>query len=773
MARQANGTAQRMARALILALAVGLCPAPGLAAEQSAAGDPVARPEADEATLDEILMAALDEAPFDRIMVIGHADNAERIPGAVQYIGEIDLERQEYDDIHRILRRVPGLNIQEEDGYGLRPNIGMRGSGIDRSSKITLMEDGVLFAPAPYAAPAAYFFPQSGRMEAVEVLKGASSIKFGPATTGGAINLVSTSIPEEFGGRVDARIGQDRQRQVHAYAGDSFDNMGFLVEAYLSQTDGFKKLDGGGNTGFDIEEYVAKARFATAEDAERYQELELKLGYTDQVSRETYLGLTDADFRATPFRRYAASQRDVFRGRHEQYQARYFGELTETLDLTTVVYLNRFDRDWFKLERVAGFVSGAAGDTSISRILGDPEQYAAAMGILRGQADSPADALLVRHNNRKYESYGVQSVLGWAWDGEEVSHDVEVSFRYHRDKMDRFQWFERFAMTGGNMVRTSIDVRGSDSNRIDRGEALSLYALDEISVGDWLIAPGLRYERIRLTRRDFGKADPGRGGANLKVVRNTVGVVIPGLGVTYDASDAWSLVAGVHKGFTPPAPGNTANEEKSVNFEAGARYRQGALAAEAIFFYNDYSNLIGTCTASTGGDCVIGDQFDGGDVRVTGLEVSASFDLGSWAELPFAVPVQVAYTLTDAEFRNSFRSSFAPFGNVEKGDSLPYTPRHQVFAGLGLSGTNWALDLNISFVGAVRNSAGQGPIPEREKIESHTVLDLSGRYQVTDQVKLFASVQNLTGTVYSVARRPAGLRPGKPGTFIAGLSLSF
>ena len=159
------------------------------------------------------------------------------------------LETFSYNDIQRILRSVPGVNIQEEDGYGLRPNIGMRGTGTERSSKITVMEDGVLMAPAPYAAPAAYYFPTAGRMQGVEVRKGSSQIKYGPNTTGGALNLISTQIPTEFAGHAEVLGGGDNDRTVHAYVGNSFENAGFLVETYQAKTDGFKDLEGGGRSG--------------------------------------------------------------------------------------------------------------------------------------------------------------------------------------------------------------------------------------------------------------------------------------------------------------------------------------------------------------------------------------------------------------------------------------------------------------------------------------------------------------------------------------------
>jgi Fe(3+) dicitrate transport protein len=63
--------------------------------------------------------------------------------GSVSYITEKELETFGYSDVNKTLKVVPGVNLQEEDGFGLRPNIGLRGTGVERSSKITVMEDGI------------------------------------------------------------------------------------------------------------------------------------------------------------------------------------------------------------------------------------------------------------------------------------------------------------------------------------------------------------------------------------------------------------------------------------------------------------------------------------------------------------------------------------------------------------------------------------------------------------------------------------------------------
>ena len=166
-------------------------------------------------------ITALDEVIIRANTILGNKFVARNRTGAAYYLSTEDLAQFNYIDINRALSKIAGINFYEEDGFGLRPNISIRGTSPERSSKIAIMEDGVLISPAPYSASSAYYFPTIARMQAVEVLKGSSQIQYGPFTTGGAINMISNQIPDSFGGSVKASYGSFNSSQLHAIIGDN------------------------------------------------------------------------------------------------------------------------------------------------------------------------------------------------------------------------------------------------------------------------------------------------------------------------------------------------------------------------------------------------------------------------------------------------------------------------------------------------------------------------------------------------------------------------
>ncbi|MCH7516839.1 MAG: carboxypeptidase-like regulatory domain-containing protein, partial [Bacteroidetes bacterium] len=491
----------------------------------------------------------LPVAVIESVTLTGGNQGIKDISGSAHYISPKEIQKFSYTDINRTLRTVPGINLQEEDGFGLRPNIGLRGTGAERSSKITVMEDGVLMAPAPYAAPAAYYFPTIGRMQAVEILKGSSQIKYGPYTTGGAINLISTQIPEEFSGRINLFGGSFGGRNLHTYVGNSHKNIAYLVETFQYSSDGFKQLDGGGNTGFDKKDYIAKLRINTNDSAKIYQSLTFKIGQTTETSNETYLGLTEDDFNENPYRRYSASQKDQMNTEQTQFSVRHVAKFSKSFDITTTAYRSDFQRNWYKLDKVK---DSTDTKTKISKLLDNPSTYDDAYDILTGTTSTHDDALHVKANNRSYYAQGVQTVLGFNFKTRRLNHKIDLGFRYHQDQIDRFQWVDEYKMEDGVMDLTNAGKPGTESNRIETANAVEGYVQYKLRYKNLTVTPGLRYENILLARKDYGKNDPGRTEADLKERKNKVDVFIPGIGLDYKFNKYLSTFAGVHKGFSPP-----------------------------------------------------------------------------------------------------------------------------------------------------------------------------------------------------------------------------
>lgn len=701
-----------------------------------------------------------DQKIMERVMVIGSADNLQNIAGAATLIDKEQLEKYSYTDVNRVLRQVPGVNIQEEEGFGNRPNIGIRGGRSERSADITLMEDGVLIAPAPYASPSAYYFPRIARMESIEVRKGSSTIKFGPRTTSGVVNLISSSIPEqeEFNALLGFGSFQTFRSQVHY--GNKVDQVGFVLDMGHENSEGFKTLNNGADTGYSIQDIMGKLRFETDETARYYQSIELKVGATQEDSDETYLGLTQNDFNANPFQRYAASQLDNLKTNHQNYMIRHFIDF-EDFDLTTTIYHHDFERNWNRLRNVT------VGGSTLN--LSNALNSTAHLNVLNGSTDvdgSATDNLTFRQNNRRYDSQGIQSDLATEFETGSLKHSLEAGVRLHRDSEDRYQQEDQYAMNNGTVSLISVGQAGSQSNRLSRATAYAGYIYDQISYGDFTFSPGFRYEHIKFNRRDRNSGD---------IRNNTVDAFVPGIGATYTLDSGTKIFGGIHKGFAPPSPSSTTDDvEESINYEAGIRHKNQYFNTEIVGFFNDYDNLLGECTLSSGcAGATVGDQFNGGQVDAYGIEASLSTDFAPMMNFSeTALPFLINYTYTKAEFQNSFTSNFDEWGSVTAGDELPYIPNHQFYVQAGIVEPSWEMNIGAKYVDQMRTVAGSGPIATGEGTDSHFVVDMSGEVDVAKNVRAFVSVNNLFDQEYVAARRPAGARPGQPRTVFGGIKIS-
>ena len=373
-----------------------------------------------------------------------------------------------------------------------------------------------------------------------------------------------------------------------------------------------------------------------------------------------------------------------------------------------------------------------------------------------------------RSNNREYYSQGIDFQFGYDFSVGSADHELLIGYRYHEDEEDRLQRNSTYRQEGGRLVLDDFGLLGNAGNRVQEAEAHSVFIYDTITMGDWTVSPGVRFEDIELSRRDYGR-QPIRDAANLRARDNSESVVLPGLGVVYQASDSVILLGGVHKGFSPPGNSPDTDAEESWNYEAGIRYTTDSFYTEVVGFYNDYENILGECTNQTGGSCDIDDQgekFNGNGASVTGLEWLLSANLSS--ESAYDIPLKFSYTYTDAEFESTFDSDF--FGNVSKGDPIPNIPENQWFGSIGYEQGKVAMYVSATYIdeSCIRASCG-----EFLETDDQLIIDAAAHYQLTESTNVYLAVDNLTGEEDIVGRQPYGARPGKDTSFKVGITVDF
>jgi Fe(3+) dicitrate transport protein len=282
--------------------------------------------------------ASSDVLELPVVEIVGEADNVKNLPGTVNVLKQEELFESHVFNINEALRKVPGVNVRDEEGFGMRPNIGIRGINPTRSTKTLLLEDGIPLSYAPYDDNASYYHPPVERFSSIEILKGPSQILYGPQTITGTINYLTPNPPSKPGGFLSFTGGTRDYYNGHFNYGGTVKNFGGLLDIVHQESEGARD-----NTHSDINDFTIKGVY----DIDANNAITLRANYFQEDSQLTYSGITDAE--ANNF----GLQYNPFKNDNMKTD-RYGTSLTHQLSfnddimLTTNVYWSHFHRDWWR-----------------------------------------------------------------------------------------------------------------------------------------------------------------------------------------------------------------------------------------------------------------------------------------------------------------------------------------------------------------------------------------------------------------------------------------
>lgn len=648
------------------------------------------------------------------------------------------IEQQELNDNHvmttnEALRKIPGVVVRDEEGFGMRPNISIRGLNPTRSTKVMLLEDGIPLAYAPYGDNTSYYYPTIDRFSSIEVLKGAGQIKYGPQTIGGVINHITPAPPEKFGGYISFTGGNRDFLNTKLNVGGN----GVLLDYTFKKGDGARD-----NTNHNIDDL----NFKIVRDLTENQALTLRTNYFSENSQVSYSGLTRAEYENfggeyNPFRN------DSFTTKRYGASVTHDWQINQNSNLVTNVYYSYFDRDWWRQQSnsAAGNIAAGTGCSSIGS------------ARVAGRRINSDDCLGNQGRLRTYETYGVEPRLN-------INHDLgllELSMRIHREQQDRRQ-------VNGSSPRARVGNLVEDNYR--ETNAISGFISNRFDIGKFSITPAVRYEHIeneRLNRLN------GAGGKDI------LHAWVPGISVGYTPNEQVTYFAGVHKGFAPPRTEDLiTNEggavdvkpENSKNYEVGFRVKPNARTyIETTAFYNDFSNLIAVGSVASNLPALAQ-----GQAVFAGLEMLGKYDFDNGFYSKAAIT-----WLPIAEQESPFRrvDTNAIVANSMEGKRQPYAPKQTITAGLGFRNSDWDAMLEAVHVGEqfadFAETKDVDVLGQNGVIDSYTIFNAAFNYKIPQyKTSLFVVGKNIFDREY-IVDRTRGIIIGMPALFQVGARYDF
>ncbi|MBZ9666418.1 TonB-dependent siderophore receptor [Pseudomonas sp. LMG 31766] len=636
--------------------------------------------------------------------------------GARSVLRRQQIQESGASSVREVLRRVPGLQVQDSNGTGgsdISLNVGTRGLTSRLSPRATILQDGVPLAVAPYGQPQLSLAPTSlGNIESIDVVRGGGAVRYGPQNVGGIINFVTRGIPEELAREVSFQSESAPAQggflnRSSAFLGGTADNgLGMALLYSGVRGDTYRE-----QSGTRIDDVMLKYRYALSEIDELSGSLQYYRADADMPG-----GLSAAEFDRDPY----ASNRpyDNFEGDRKQAVIKY-----------------KRSPDALSSFEVTSFYNTS---------------YRGAV-----LANNGADSLTwLREFPRHYEVFGIEPRYSQVLFVGDSSHELGVGYRYTEEDSAEKRYDRIGFGSGGNPYSVPRRLAASSSAST---EAHALYIDDRIDIGRWTLTPGLRYEQVRVTSRNR------LSGMDQK---QRYSEPLPSLNLMYHLSDAWKLYANANTSFGSIqyfqlSQENDLQGEKAYTYELGTRYDDGLWNAELTLFRIDFDDQLELTNAV---------WRNAGETHHRGAELAGGIDFAALDPRLVGLSVYASLVLTKAT-----REEDGP----NQGNDVPFYSRQVATLGLRYASGPWVWNLDgyaqtrqFADSANTREESTDGALGE---IPGYASWNARSEYDFGNGLTLAAGVKNLLDRQYYTRSTDTnrGKYLGQPRTLYVQTSLSF
>lgn len=653
----------------------------------------------------------------------------------------------------QIFSRTPGITVWESDGSGIQLGVASRGLSPNRSWEFNVRMDGYDITPDPMGYPEAYYTPPMEVVDRIEIIRGASSLQYGPQF-GGLMNFVLRK-PD-----LSTKLVVESQNTTgNNGLFSSFNYVGGTA-GRLSYTTYYQKRVGNGwrqNSYFNTDHSHAEVSYALSNKLKVGAQLTYMYTQSQQAG-----GVTDTEF--------AQNAQQSKRAR------------------------NWFSNPWFIYALTADYVISADSKLSLKYFGTTAERNS--VGFTK--AITEVDPMGSRQVDRDYyQTNGLELRYLLDYKMGSWKNTVATGLRYFSGEIKRKQ-----LGVGTNGSEMNFDIQGlytrdlvfHNTNYAAFAETI-LRPADRI-----LVTLGARLEQIET--HIMGQSGLSSTGVPIAATPSTRGrsFVLLGAGTEYKLSTNTKIYSNIAQAYRPVLasdllpPATTdlidpnLSDAKGFNFDLGYRGELGNyLTFDVDYFHLDYDNRVGTISRTNTEGKIYQYRTNLGHSVSKGAEAYIEFSpTTAWLKGAKIGNISVFVSIAAIQARYlDFKTTSVVSGKIVEsnlaGKSVENAPEKINRYGITYSKKGLSLSWQISDIGQAfadaSNTITANAAATTGLIPAYQVQDVSGSYKFKKYATLKFGVNNLSNSRYFTRRSGGypgpGILPADGRTWYVGLNVKF